>query len=239
MTSDVTDSIWRLLGTAVHYLLDKAADESHTTEERMFVNINGWVISGAADVQHEDGVAGIIDYKVTSVWSVRFDKPEWEQQLNLYGYLVHASKGIKVQRLQICAILRDWRASDAAKDPCYPQQPIVMVEVPVWETGEQLAYLVDRVKQHQMAATKIEFDLELPPCNDQDRWVRNATWAAFKPGGKRAVAVCLSEADAIELMPEGGRIERRGGEPKRCTGNYCGVARWCSQWQRELQTPPQ
>ena len=236
MEADVTDRIWALLGSAVHYLLEQGAAEDHTPEERLFADCNGWIISGAVDVQHEDGVPGIIDYKVTSVYSVMYDKPEWEYQLNAYAYLVWATKGIKIEKLQICAILRDWRRSDADKnDLSYPQQPIMLVDVPVWPQEKQVAYLTERVKLHQQAATAAEFDSELPLCTDDDRWIRSAKWAVFKPGGKRATKIVGSEEEAInEAQKLGGRVEKRGGEPKRCTGNYCGVAEWCSQWQSEL-----
>ena len=236
LTSDITDRIWSLLGTAVHHLLEAAAADGHVSEERLFTEINGWTISGAVDVQHEDAGPGIIDYKCTSVYSVMYDKPEWEHQLNSYAFLAWANKGIKIERLQICAILRDWRKSDAEKgDLSYPQQPIVMVEIPVWSTDEQLAFLTERVKLHQQAAAAADFGDELPLCTDEDRWIRSAKWAVFKSGGKRAVRVYDTETEAREEAEKlGGRVEKRGGEPKRCTNNYCGVAEWCSQWQSEL-----
>ena len=52
-------------------------------EQRINKKVNGWTLSGAID-QYEiedDGIV-ITDYKVTSVWSVIFDKQEWIDQLN-------------------------------------------------------------------------------------------------------------------------------------------------------------
>lgn len=234
MSTDLVDKIWSMLGSAVHHLLEQGAAEGHTPEERLFTTIGGWVISGQVDVQHDDGVPGIIDYKVTSVWSVMFDKPEWEQQLNAYAYLVWAAKGIKIEKLQICAILRDWRRSDADKDPTYPQQPIQLVDVALWSEDEQAAWLAERVALHQAATTAIEFGEELPRCTDDERWIRASKWAVFKPGGKRATKVVDNEEDArAEAERVGGTVQQRGGEPKRCTGNYCGVRDWCSQWAED------
>ena len=49
-------------------------------------------MSGAIDRQEIDDGVSIYDYKVTSVWSLIFDKPEWERQLNCYAYLVEKKK---------------------------------------------------------------------------------------------------------------------------------------------------
>jgi hypothetical protein len=40
---------------------------------------------------------------------------------------------------------------------------------------------------------------------------------------------------AGELAHEvGGFVEIRKGEAVRCTGNFCGVSQWCSQYQATL-----
>jgi hypothetical protein len=46
------------------------------------------------------------------------------------------------------------------------------------------------------------------------------------------------EADALlKEMPEKdkGFIEIRKGEAVRCTGNFCGVSQWCSQFQNQKE----
>ena len=87
MTTDVSDMIWPLFGTAVHHVLESAStDDGVTIEERLFHKINKWVLSGAIDHQKDDGKSiSITDYKVTSVWSVIHGKVEWEYQLNCYA----------------------------------------------------------------------------------------------------------------------------------------------------------
>lgn len=238
MEADITDRIWALLGTAVHHILERGADESHTPEERLFATVKGWVISGQVDVQHDD--PGIIDYKVTSVWSVMYDKPEWEYQLNSYAFLVREAKGINVNRLQICAILRDWKKSEADRDISYPQQPILMIDIPVWTAEEQRSYIESRVTIHQDAEVSSTFGDDLPECSDNERWVRDKKWAVFKPKGKRAFRILSNEEEATDLAKElGGTVEARGGEPIRCINNYCGVAAWCSQWKKELDAKSQ
>ena len=199
MVVDITDRIWALLGTAVHHILEVGAEEGHTSEERLFTEVDGWTISGAVDIQ-ADG--GIIDYKCTSVYSVMNDKPDWETQLNLYAYLVRRSKGERIKKLQICAILRDWRKSDAERKPDYPQQPIVMVRVPLWAPERQDEYVAERVLLHKRAAAAVDLGTPLPLCSDEDRWARGDTWAVFKPEGKRAFRVVdtSEEADILATL---------------------------------------
>ena len=108
MSSDVVDLIWPLFGTAVHHILEQDDGKDVIREERLFYTDGEWILSGAIDHQKTDGkTIEITDYKVTSVWSVIHGKPEWENQLNTYAFLVQKAKGVKVTKLQICAILRD------------------------------------------------------------------------------------------------------------------------------------
>ena len=63
--------------------------DGHVVEERLFAEVDDWVISGAIDLQRSesDGTITILDYKCTSVGSVIFGKIEWVKQLNFYGWL--------------------------------------------------------------------------------------------------------------------------------------------------------
>jgi len=234
MTSDVSDMIWPLFGTAVHHVLETASsDDDVTIEERLFETVNDWVLSGAIDHQRNDGDAiRISDYKVTSVWSVIHGKVEWEYQLNCYAYLVEHAKKMPVKSLQVVAILRDWNRREAGRRPDYPQAPVMTIDVPLWPKAKRGRYVGDRVALHQEA--QIAFDLggELPLCSDEDRWKRGEAWAVKKKGNKRAQRVFDNEASAQEFMgdQENLEIEHREGEYVRCNGNYCGVATFCSQY---------
>ena len=107
--------------------------------------MDGWVLSGAIDrqefISNDDGsrTVNIIDYKVTSVWSVIYGKPEWENQLNCYAYLVSKTK--QRRQFKICAILRDWNRRDAEKKEDYPKAPIVFVDIPLWDKNKTEAYI--------------------------------------------------------------------------------------------------
>ena len=86
---DAVDMVWALFGTAVHSVLEQSnPSKDIITEERLYSKLNGWILSGALDRQEIiNDVTTIIDYKVTSVWSVIYGKIEWERQLNCYAWL--------------------------------------------------------------------------------------------------------------------------------------------------------
>jgi hypothetical protein len=155
LESDVVDRVPSLLGTAVHKIIEKGSKDipGHIVEERLFAEINGWKISGAVDLQIDngDGTWSINDYKVTSVYSVLSNKPEWEQQLNCYAYLAYQSHGRRITSLKIVAILRDWQRKQAGFKPDYPASQIAVVDIPVWTPEQQEAYIMERVALHQAA----------------------------------------------------------------------------------------
>jgi hypothetical protein len=164
---DYRDEVFKLLGKAVHLALENANadDENLIPERRLYAEIDGWRISGQTDTMSLKEKM-LTDYKCTSVYAVGSDKPEWEQQLNLYTWLWR-KHGYEVERLRIMAILRDWRRSDADKKFDYPQSPVVCLEIPIWGFIKQTDFVQQRVAMHQAAMKG-----ELPECTDEDRWLR-------------------------------------------------------------------
>ena len=118
MTEDASEKVWSVLGTAVHNMFEDAvSDKEHISEERLFVEHEGWELSGAIDLQETEaaGSVTVSDYKCTSVWSVIFGKEEWANQLNAYAWLVRHVKKMPVGKCQIVAVLRDWKLSELEK----------------------------------------------------------------------------------------------------------------------------
>jgi len=238
---DVVDMVWPLFGTAVHHILESTQEDDVVLEERLFSTVNDWVLSGAVDHQKvTDSSIEITDYKVTSVWSVIHGKIEWERQLNVYAYLAQRQKGRKVTSLQICAILRDWNRRDAQYKPDYPQAPVVLVDVPLWDEEKRINYVHERVQIHQDAQFNYDLVGHFPNCSDDEVWKRNDAWAVKKKGLKRAMRVFDNEEEANQFskLQESVKnmkveIEYRAGEPVRCNGDYCGVADFCSQFKGE------
>lgn len=233
MEQDVADMLWSLLGSALHVVAERGQAEGHVTEERISVEIDDVTLSGAIDLQSEDnGEIIITDYKFTSAWALRQDKPEWEAQQNIYAWLVSKAKGRSVKAVRICALIRDWSRREAQNKADYPQAPIQVIELPLWPLEKTEGYIRARIDLHREAKVKNDWGEDLPDCSEEDRWIRETTYAVKKEGRKTAVRVLDNEADAEAMAQEvKGYVEIRKGEAVRCTGNFCGVNQWCKQYQ--------
>lgn len=234
---DVSERVWSVLGTAVHNIFEDHASGNYLSEERLFTEVNGWKISGAIDIQRkeDDGTVTILDYKCTSVWSIIFGKASWAQQLNMYAYLVRKCKGMDVSALQIVAVLRDWKQSEAHKHD-YPDSPIMVVDVPLWPTSQQDEYVEERVRVHQQAEYDYLNANPIQKCSEEERWARPSKYAVMKKGRKRALKLHDDERDAhghADALGTGHSVEFRKGVSTRCE-KYCAVAMFCPQFQKEI-----
>jgi len=253
---DVSDLIWIALGKAVHRMFEDFATGRYSPEERLFTEIDGWVISGQIDLQYnEDNTfVELRDYKCTSVYSVIFGKDdedgEWACQLNSYAELVERTKNIPVNKLSNILILRDWKMRDAQKDKSYPQSPIIELPIPLWDKSVRAQYIEDRVRLHQEAEFERLTGGELPLCSPEERWQKPTTFAVMRNKNKRADRVFSSfedaevyiddhkrkaEADPKKKKVDEYRIDIREAEPTRCAMGYCAIAPWCDQYQSELE----
>jgi len=258
---DIADRVFSLLGRAVHQILEDGADTNvETPEERLFmdVTINGTTItvSGAMDLQEAPKKrVDIKDWKVTSVYGFQADKEAWHNQLNCYAHLVrYAQKagvyspdgswrlvdrvGRDVGSLGIVAILRDWSSGKAKTTQGYPPAAIQEVAIPLWTPDDAEAYFNKRVSMHLKARAADFAGRELPLCSQTERWEDNPTYAVKKPANKRATKVFEEKQNAIDFINESSDtliIEERGGTPRRCDGNWCKVAEFCSQNKRRLE----
>lgn len=236
MESDVSDMLWQLLGSALHVVAERGQAEDCITEERLYVEVDGVTLSGAIDIQKvtPEGII-ITDYKFTSAWALRQDKFEWAAQQNMYAWMVHKAKGQKVIGIQICALIRDWVRREAQSKPDYPQAPIQVINLPLWDLEKTEQYIRDRINLHRDSKVAADFEEELPFCTEDEKWIRETKYAVKKEGRKTAVKLFDEPIAAGELAQEvGGFVEVRKGEAVRCTGNFCGVSQWCTQYQATL-----
>lgn len=238
LTQDVADMIWSIFGSAVHNVLEQGADESNLVEQRFFAEVDGWNVSGAVDLQviDKDGIH-IQDYKTTSVWAVMNDKPEWEQQLNIYAWLVAKNKKVNIKSLTIVAILKDWSKREADRKPEYPQRNVTLVDIPVWTFEEQEAFIKGRIAKHSAAEFAVETNSALPDCTPQEMWEKPPVWAVMKQGGVRAKSLHDSPDLAEIAKKEAGagyEIQIRQGDRTRCK-DYCLVNKWCNQYKTYLE----
>ena len=236
LKKDVSDMLWALLGSALHVVAERASAEGHVTEERIFANVDGTLVSGAIDLQEmtNEGVI-ITDYKFTSAYAVMSEKKEWEEQLNLYKWLVESVKRIPVKSLKICALIRDFSRHDRREN--YPESPIHMVDIPMWDSVKAEGFVRSRLNMHAEAKFADAMGEKLRHCTDEERWFSETTYAVKKEGRKTAVRVfkTIEEANELATKEKAHYVETRAGEPRRCSGNYCNVAEYCDQYQSEVR----
>jgi hypothetical protein len=234
LEEDVADKVWAIFGTAIHSVLELGKDEHHVIEQRLHANVDGWDISGAIDLQRidDDGIV-VADYKTTGAWAVMNEKAEWEQQLNIYAWLVEKVKKVPVKKVEIIAIIRDWSRRDAQTKEGYPEAPVKVIDVPLWTFQQRENFIKERIQLHSNALFATETSDDLPECSPSEMWEKPAFWAVRKIGNKRATTVLDTEDKAlakIEELGKGYEIEFRPGERTRCA-NFCQVRDFCSQWK--------
>ena len=233
IVTDVSSMLWSLLGSALHVVMERGETSGWIKEERLFAEVDGVSISGAIDLQ-EEGEAGITiyDYKFTSAWAVMQEKEEWIQQLNIYKWLVETVKQRKVVGLKICAMVRDYSKHDLRES--YPAAPICVIDIPLWDSVKTEMYIRERLEMHRESKMRADFEEDLQNCSNEDRWMSETTFAVKREGRKTAIRVFKTIEEATELAEkEKGYVETRLGEPRRCTGDFCGVSQWCAQYQGE------
>jgi hypothetical protein len=234
LEQDVSDMVWSIFGSAVHKVLEHGQDANHIVEERLSTEIDGWKISGAIDLQIKgDNFIEIRDYKTVSAWAVMNEKIEWEQQLNLYAYLVERVKKIPVISLGIVAIIRDWSRRDAGTRDGYPEAPVKEIPIKLWPFEQREAFIKERIHAHAACEFELETDGNLPACTPEEMWEKPTMWAVKKVGGARARSVHMTNQEALETIAKLGKayeIEVRPGSRTRCE-SFCPVSNYCQQWR--------
>lgn len=221
VVEDVSERIWSLMGQAVHTVLERAGTNA-LVEKRLYADVNGWSVSGQFDRLHLAD-ATMQDWKVCSVYKASGDKG-WERQLNCLRWLAHKND-IKVDRLQVVAIFRDWKQSEAKRNPNYPQRNVMVIEVPTWTIEQAEQYISERVAAHRSSEQGEQIE-----CSEDERWYSGTSFALMKDGGKRAKKVAATKEELGEVPP-GHSVVERPGLSRRCE-SYCEVAPFCEQYKR-------
>jgi hypothetical protein len=217
LEEDASDRLWALLGTAIHYAIEKGTPQDALAEERLEVKVDDITLSGQADLYQAGEVS---DWKTSSVYAFLLGmKDSWSTQLQSYAFL-YRSIGFPVSSLKVHAILRDWMKSKAMTEPDYPQIPFITVDVPVWSEEKVKQYIDERIKLH----------FHTPPekCSDEERWMRPTTYAVMKGSNKRASRVLdtMDKAEAWIGDQKGFSIVERPGKDVRCE-DHCQVRAFC------------
>lgn len=231
VTVDAESMLYSVLGQAMHKVLESAnervneeKDIPDVIEKRFYKNVFGWSVSGQVDrlIPSEEKIS---DWKMTSTWKVINQKyDDWETQLNCYAHLARHN-GYKVSKLEIVAVLRDYRKSANTKN--YPSSPIQVIRIPVWTNKRANLYIRDRVQLHQdtlsgSAKTK---------CTDEERWYTGDSFALMKKGNKKATKIFKTKEEAGKIGKDY-TLEFRKGVYNRCE-KYCEVSSFCQQYKEE------
>lgn len=234
VVEDVSERIWALLGTAVHYILEKGSDKQELSEEYLTTEIAGETVSGITDLYNDGKIS---DYKITSVWAYIYrDKPgsmdSYTTQLNTDAYL-YRKAAFEVNELEIVMILRDWQKRDAVKEN-YPNVQIQVVPIPLWSMEEQERFLADKVNLFK--SFQETPDDALPECSEAERWYSGTEFKVYKKGLKRALngGTFNSEGEACDFANRQEfltMIKKIPGESKKCS--YCIGRTFCNQWKKE------
>lgn len=235
-TEDYGDMLFMLMGSAVHYIIERSPTENSLTEERLHTRVGDWVVSGKID-DYSDGV--LRDWKFSSIYAVQGDKADWHAQANINAHLLR-KHGFPVERIEYWVMLRDWSKSAALRGATEHKSPFVQKEVPIWSEEKAHEYIVNRVLKHS-AAREHELDSlhEAFPCTSDEMWERPATWKVIKHGAKRASKNFNNEKDAAidcanrNMKKNEYTVQFVRGERGRCSG-YCPVASACRQNQEAV-----
>lgn len=217
---DAGDLIPAMVGIAWHeYVANLNWDVGRTgyTERRYEKTCGEWTITGTPDWHDEHT---IVDHKTTRMWSYVFGKREWEEQLNIYRWLLYPN--LQIDRLEIHAVYLDWSEQQVRANSDLPRKRFQVVPVRLWPIEDTASFIEGRLKA---------IDEWSQHCTAEERWERGECWAVMKKGRKRAVARCATqhEAEAAVAREDDPSlwIEHRPGDPIRCR-SYCAVKSHCS-----------
>lgn len=230
---DVSDAIPSLFGTAMHTVLERGVGQGCIVEERFYMPVTThlatWQLSGQIDMYENHT---LFDYKVCSTWKkILGSGPEWEAQMNVNAALMQHN-GHQIDRLQICAIYRDWSRTEAErkKEDGYPQAWGEVIHIPIWSQQQMDEYIHQRVELHQQARLNQVY----APCTDEETWARDEKWAVKKEGNQKATKLFDNPQEAQLFRAEKGNqylVEHRPPKRPMCE-HYCSAAPFCPQKQK-------
>jgi hypothetical protein len=236
LEEDVLDRLWSMFGSVAHHLLEEQSPENEMSETRLFAEVGGRKISGQFDGYHP-AEERLDDYKVTSVWTIVYDSrsEEWAQQLNILAYLLRTN-GYGIKNLRIVVILRNWSKSKSLQGGDYPNAPIKIIDVPLWDHADAAFFILQRVGA--MGFNEGLADDDLAPCTPEEMWEKPTVFAVMKDGRKSAVKLFDDYGAAGDFCAASGKghsVVTRPGKRTRCE-EYCAVNKFCNIFKEYSKT---
>lgn len=232
---DVTHFFFSFIGSIAHAVLEEAwqADTGSKIEERLYMDVQGKVLSGKFDNYLAPQIR---DYKCTKAYKImRGDYSDWEQQQNVYAQLC-IEKGYPVESLKIICFILDFKKHEMFKDK-YPKCPIVTIDLDLWPEEKRIAFINERISCFIEAENTPDDELHKKfPCSNKEMWKDIKDHAIVKKGASRATKVFHADnkADGVEYhaekysdKPEYEFVTRYS-DRKRCL-EWCDSAAICQQ----------
>ena len=236
--TDVSDRAMTAFGSAVHLWFEHTVkvmqNPSVLTEQRLSVDAHGVKVTGQIDYQEyklseyvDKGVSvAIKDVKTCATYKIiKGDYKDWENQLNVYAWLVRHAKNLKVDSLAVIAFMKDWKANDKPDNPSCAAQEI---PIKLWTEKEQDDYVEDRVRKH----TRASFE-HLPLCTDEERWlVDSRLFAVHENKNSRAKRLFATEEESEQYVGDNKSLNIQKRKPvfRKCA-KWCDVSQFCDQYQ--------
>jgi len=188
--------VFRVLGSTLHAILAEVEpDPGDIIEKRLFGIIampdgREVVITGQPDIVSESR-ATIEDHKQCSIFSVKdAGKSEWEEQLNIYHWLVRQNNGPVIHGLTFHAYMRDW-GPRYSKDFPYMYKAIPR---PIWPMVKTVAFIQERLALYFSATPR--------DCTDEERW-KKTDWKTGQVKYNRCEGYCAGAPWCPVLAREG------------------------------------
>jgi hypothetical protein len=242
--NDVIDYYYRILGTAIHSVIEKAVKDriGVQTEIRIAMPKEWFGIEITGRIDWLDFTESILaDIKTSSVNIYGRDiKDDWVYQANIYRYAIRRIHGYLFEKLMIYPLYRDWSGAKAGHD--HPESPYGQIELPVWDLRKTQEFIQKCVDDHQAKETRM--------CSDEERWKTPDCYAVKKKGSQKALAattmiddkrVAIPTREAAQKILESRTnkknegelfIEHRPGGCRRCD-QYCDVSTVCKKYNKK------
>lgn len=235
IVEDVADKVWAIFGTAVHSILENAAESpSQLKEGAISVDVGNYTLTGIFDL-YDDSTGTVVDYKTAG--TIKYQKQDFEdyrKQTLIYCWMLRQI-GFNAHRGQIIMILRDWVKSKAKFDTDYPDCQVQKVTFEFTDDDfKQIEHFIKAKFDAIDFASKLP-DEKLIPCDESERWHKDDSWAVVRDGNKKAYRVLYDEQEAEEMAKSLSwsdkryHVEFRKGEDTKCE-SYCAVRQWCPLW---------
>lgn len=237
--ADVSDALWRFIGSAIHDFLRKGETENDLVETRLKYKD----VSGQLDF-YEGSYYCIDDFKITSMWTVVYKSQyeEWQKQLSIYAALL-IYNGFEVKQIRNIVIMRDWNKHNNNG----LELPITIVDHELLDEIDGLPILEWVDKQvNYFEECKYLTDNELPFCSSEYRWASEDIWKVYwneskaeKPRSEKNFTGDNSENQAkeyAEYLTERDKSKKKtyraelikGEQFKKC--EYCSASQFCNQY---------